>query len=376
MRTHYETLGLKPGASLDEIKGAYRALARQEHPDVSSRGDAADRFRAIQEAYEVLADERRRTAYDAILKAREGGDKEKRRQEKERQEAEELRRRAEERMRDAVGPDRADPEEVRRLTGLLNAGRFNDAEALAQQMLMRQSRQPVPYAVLGDLCRMRGELPKALEMYGYAAQFEPSNSVYQRKYEEVMAALNDPAEYRPMSTATPDLNLQPLIFAGLVAGIGLALLFLVGGAPGGTPPFAWSPGAVLGLAVTGLAAGSGLSLSGAISRFRAVNGSAVFKVPPVTLLGLVSIVFFWAAVALYFLVGTRQQAFNRSLSLLLGVCGVATVVLALAGWTKGGDVALSILLLGGNVTFLGATIAWAVCDGLRPTPGRASQDPR
>src|SRR5579883_3433646 len=69
MRSHYETLGVREDATDGEIKDAYRRLAIIEHPD-QNIGDpgAADRFRAVQAAYETLSDPGRRSAYDASLR--------------------------------------------------------------------------------------------------------------------------------------------------------------------------------------------------------------------------------------------------------------------------------------------------------------------
>jgi molecular chaperone DnaJ len=63
---HYDTLGVKKGASEEEIKKAYRKLARKWHPDANA-GDpkAEERFKEIQEAYSVLSDAGKRRQYDA-----------------------------------------------------------------------------------------------------------------------------------------------------------------------------------------------------------------------------------------------------------------------------------------------------------------------
>jgi molecular chaperone DnaJ len=63
--TLYDTLGLKKNASADEIKKAYRKLARQYHPDANQGDKAAEeRFKQVQTAYDVLSDPEKRKAYD------------------------------------------------------------------------------------------------------------------------------------------------------------------------------------------------------------------------------------------------------------------------------------------------------------------------
>lgn len=63
---YYEVLGVKPDASEAEIKAAYRRLARKFHPDVSKETDAEARFKAVNEANEVLSDAKKRAHYDRL----------------------------------------------------------------------------------------------------------------------------------------------------------------------------------------------------------------------------------------------------------------------------------------------------------------------
>jgi len=74
-RDYYEVLGVARTASDDEIKRAFRRLARELHPDVSTEPDAAERFKQVAQAYEVLSDRQRRDTYDRFGHAglRRGG---------------------------------------------------------------------------------------------------------------------------------------------------------------------------------------------------------------------------------------------------------------------------------------------------------------
>jgi len=72
-RTHYETLGVSPAASVEQIRRAYRDLAKQHHPDTGPKG-SEHKFAAIAAAYEVLAEPAKRREYDDLLEQRRAED--------------------------------------------------------------------------------------------------------------------------------------------------------------------------------------------------------------------------------------------------------------------------------------------------------------
>ncbi len=65
-KDYYSVMGVARDATQDEIKRAYRKLARKFHPDVSDEADAEERFKEVGEAYEVLKDPEKRAAYDRL----------------------------------------------------------------------------------------------------------------------------------------------------------------------------------------------------------------------------------------------------------------------------------------------------------------------
>jgi len=68
-KNYYEVLGIPKEASTDDIKKAYRELAKKYHPDVNKSPEAEEKFKEISEAYAVLSDPQKREVYDQYGKA-------------------------------------------------------------------------------------------------------------------------------------------------------------------------------------------------------------------------------------------------------------------------------------------------------------------
>ena len=73
-KDYYKSLGVERGAADEEIKKAYRRLARKYHPDVSKEANAKEKFQEVAEAYETLRDKEKRSAYDSLGSHRPGQD--------------------------------------------------------------------------------------------------------------------------------------------------------------------------------------------------------------------------------------------------------------------------------------------------------------
>ena len=73
-KDYYQVLGVERDASAEDIKRAYRKLARKYHPDVSKEANAEEQFKAVNEANEALKDPEKRAAYDQLSRQQQAGE--------------------------------------------------------------------------------------------------------------------------------------------------------------------------------------------------------------------------------------------------------------------------------------------------------------
>lgn len=354
----YEQLGIGPSASPGEIKTAYRRLVLEHHPDKSRNPRSKEIFLKGTEAYEVLSDPERRRVYDESLAQVAKFHAEKAR-------AEATKRQATTFVPPTATRSTAD---VARLATLFAQNRRAEAEALANEIRAVDFRQPLPYAILGDIARSRGDINEAAKMYAYAAQFDPQNPTYQRRYEQLLRSTST-VTGRDDSTrfvADPPQPKAAVAGASVVFLTGIAMLFVRGQEL--LPAFplisTWS-GALLGaLILSGLVLGISLSLGKFIDRFSSVATTSVGSMSPAVALALVSLINFWLAAILYLIMGAAERSFNYSLTRLTVAAAASLLFLAVCGSIAG--MALSqVVLWGGNVMYLMAMLGWVVADAFR-----------
>lgn len=367
--THYSILGVERNATAADIRVAYRRLVLIHHPDRAGPDGNIEVFHRISKAYEVLMDGERRASYDRLLASRDGHVAAPGRM---------PRPPSKPRVQPAPKPPRSEPrpqseadrrreiaDDLSRLLRYYSRGHFNEAEELARQIVAKDPRQAVPYAILGDLARHRGDVQEASKMYAFAAQIDPRNPSYQRKHEELIGKAN------PVPASDKSRGGD----SGMVAGISFALVFVAGAyvALAHEPPIfvrfgwigTWTLGLVVMLFLAGVATGVGLSIGGFVDRFHSLAANSVNRVSPALALASIAIVNYWAALILYAAIGAKERSMSQSVNrLFVGVGGVVFVMSAACFGADRID-PLQTFLWGGNLAYVGAVCGWLVADSLK-----------
>jgi len=350
-KTHYETLGLKKTASEEDIREAYRQLARELHPDRNPSPQALDQFIQVQQAYETLRDNTLRFKYDMLLDMKKGHVH--------------VPPQPQKTTRVAEPKPVISQEDLMQMTSFLSRGKYVEAEKIAQKLVAQGPKNPLPYAVLADVARYRGELKRAAEMYAFAAQYDPASEMYLQKQQEVLRAMSrQAASY----AGTDDVKMPPILvalFVILVSGCFVALSQQAPFLPRLELISTWNIGLLSMLLLSGITLGACLSLAGLLDEFQVSHGSSIGRLPPSVILAVVATLNFWVAAALYLLIGATQQTFNRSTSMIVSCVAAVVGLFTLASVVSHQIAPNQTFLWGGSLVYLGVLAGWLTADGFR-----------
>ncbi|HWA83541.1 MAG TPA: DnaJ domain-containing protein [Fimbriimonadaceae bacterium] len=363
-KTHYEVLGVKTESTAEEIRSAYRKLVLQHHPDRSSDPKSKSLFLAASEAYQVLGDRDRRKEYDSRLAI----------EKKLGERKGTVRQKASPAPRQQPTPSARLAEiklDVNRLNTLFSRGNFVEAEILARSVLEKDARQPVPYAVLGDLARMSGNKKEAIRMYALALQYDPRNPAYQRRYDDLVeqpiAVVQSPTRAPSRSEPRQNSMFAPLFGLGLVL---IACIYVIFSRENPIVPHipfisTWTFGLIAMLFLSGAILGSCMSLDNLLDSVHSMGTTALGKMSPTVALATIAAVSFWAATAMYVVIGLIRQSFNLTTSRVIACVVAGTCLLSIAGEATGQISGVQVFVWGGNVVYIGVLCGWIVADALK-----------
>src|SRR5579862_9461769 len=278
-KTHYETLGIAMEANETEIKAAYRRMVLRYHPDRSKDPNATQIFQGITLAFETLSNPIERNRYDLSLqdekrRAERRAEDERRRREEERQ------RRNREKTASSVSAttrprtanaDASIPSMLTRLSVMFSRQQFADCDRLAREILRRDAHQALPYAVLGDIARARGNLDEAARFYSFALQMQPQNELYLKRYEEILDRAQITGGIKGRRLRIEPEERRTFAVLSIVVIVLLACIYIVVSPEKAalsvfTPVSTWTMGMVMALFVCGCSAGAALATGNLIDR--------------------------------------------------------------------------------------------------------------
>jgi curved DNA-binding protein CbpA len=402
---YYNTLGMSPTATPEEIKRRYRELARRYHPDVNPSPEAAQKIKVINEAYHVLGDADRRSRYDAERF---------------------LRQQSASRAAPASGPEGApyatgragfngfgrtvvDPPnasgaprgadrtatrvQVERLLAEAHLAfvnrRYRDAETLCIAILALDRRNDHAHEVMGDINMKRGRVDSATIAYSYAVQFNPRNMSAQTKLERLMQGGNR-VPSGPIITNQPTTPLWQqfadgprrdrgiLVLSVLLGTMFVGMLALIALLPGiSLLPFVpWlkelSLNLFIALVFDGVIAGILLAFYGAMRPIseellarRALPDNRESPVSLGMLLTAFAAVSFYASLLVYIGIAIAQNRVSLSVLRVYGVTLFLTALFAALYRPIGANSTVQALVFGGNLLFPCVLFGWAIGDAIR-----------
>ncbi|MCS6775687.1 MAG: DnaJ domain-containing protein [Chloroherpetonaceae bacterium] len=417
---YYAVLGLKPEATAEEIKKRYRELARRYHPDVNPSPEAAQKIKAVNEAYHILGDPDRRALYDAerflsrkpavspatsssvsrtppprntppqprpapgkmefngfgrtppssSARARRPSPAQERSSGTAAGKSAQARTRVEQLLKEAQ-------------LAFVNR-QYRQAEELCRQVLSLDARCARAHEILGDVYTKRGHTEKANTEYSYAVQLDPHNVNVQNKLEH----LNQNRKKRsPRVTYTSkrsswtrltegperELFLGALATVLFLAWLGVfVLLKQYPGAPIGILPVPdLSLNLFVALGMNGLFSGMLLALYGGMRPFseELMTTETQEGRTPVALgmlLTAFALLWFYASLLVYFGIAFARNRFSPSVLRVYGVTLLQIVLVVLLYHPAGADAAgVQVAALAGNVLFPAMLLGWALGDAVR-----------
>lgn len=383
---HYKTLGLPPNASPEQIRRRFRELARKYHPDICPESNAAERFKEINAAHQVLSDPRRRAQYDAERVLAEAH-KQARGAEPpaETWHSDEHSRRASETERARTQQSR--PEDAaQKIAWLLSEartclrrGRYREAHLYANHAIRLDRSCAEAYHILGDIHRARRQTNEALAMYSFVLQLDPTHSEARAKFDKLAGggvrttirnARQQSRGWKWACRASPERLLRmSAVSAGLLAAAACAAwsasprvvyewLFL-----------GWPLATLFGLVAAGFSAGAVLAVSDLVDESARELRPSVFahvarrpNAPIGLVMGLAALVWLPLALALFLLVSAARESLSTS---WLRAFGAAALVAVAFGLRSGSP---ALLVMGGNIAFAGVLAGWMLGDRFRPQP--------
>lgn len=364
MTNHYKTLGVEPTATEAEIRSAYRKLVLVHHPDRSKNPKSAEVFVRVREAYEVLSQPDSRRLHDQRLnQPAPAPDPPKHRPPKPKTAS--YRGWGDDPEPAAPQGPRISEVEIERdlekLATLFSLGKMADAEALARTLNHKLPTLATPYAVLGDIARLQGKHEAAARLYAYAVQYSPGNKLFEQRHDEMLRILTPKPEARRINPWAAQLFAWSIVLCCLAY---VALSREKPMLPTVELVNTWTLGLVVMLFISGAVVGSALSMGGLLERFVSTTTSAMGGVTPAFYLGIMAIVNYWAAAALYIgtslLNGSASVAVSRLVASVGGITFLATLT---AGISTHVD-AFQVLVWGGNVAYIGAVVGWMIADSM------------
>lgn len=366
-KNHYEVLGIKQTSTPDDIKSAYRRLVLKYHPDRSSDPKAADIFMALTESYNILSDPDSRKEYDRLLLV-------------EKLRASHPSQPKVQTAKPKVPPAHQKPTkpkattksvsvtaEVTRLSVLFSRGQYGEAEKLAIRIRHQDSRQPLPYAVLSEIARSRGDLREAERLLALAVQMDPRNEIYRARYEELVRGRKEESK-EPAKIDAKSIEVVAPLAGGAMVILAMVYLALANELPilsNLSLISTWTLGFIAMALICGVTVGAALSIGGYLDRFNAMLVNSLGRISPVIALATIAVVNFWLAAALYLIMSLIQRSFNFSLNRIVASTAATVGALALSCAVSTSVQGWQAFIWGGNLVYIGALCGWMTTDALR-----------